>query len=127
MRMIIMLAALLAASTAQAQDTLPFFNADTIMPGCRALPLNTELLHRLGPKSNTYISGYCAGVVVGLFYLRTNYFCPPPGATFGQVIQVVIAYIDKSERMHKDFDTLAFEALTDAWPCNGKWGSIPSR
>ena len=95
------------AGPALAEDVGPF-SANTIMPGCRTLPM-----------SDTYVSGFCAGVVAGLVYMRADRFCLPAEATFGQEIQVVMAYIDKHpEQMHLQFSQLAYVALKAAWPCN---------
>jgi Rap1a immunity proteins len=45
--------------------------------------------------------------------------CLPQGVTdIRQVVSVVVAYIDaRPARMHKNFNTLALEALRNAWPC----------
>ena len=38
--------------------------------------------------------------------------------TLGQMVRVIVAYIDaRPARVHEDFRLLALEALVDAWPC----------
>jgi Rap1a immunity proteins len=65
-------------------------------------------------------------------YVRWHYFwaglheflppdassCRPQGVTTGQMVRVVVAYIERRpERMHEDFRRLAIEAWHEAWPC----------
>jgi hypothetical protein len=58
------------------------------------------------------------GTIVGLEYLRKGGHCTPEGVTQGQILQVVIQYIDaQPARMHEDFRKLALEAMNAAWPC----------
>jgi hypothetical protein len=45
-------------------------------------------------------------------------FCIPKGVTMGQMIAVVVKYVDEHpEDMHSEFLFLAHEALLTAWPC----------
>jgi hypothetical protein len=45
--------------------------------------------------------------------------CTPPGVTRGQLVRVVVAYVEaRPRRMHEPFWQLTYEALVDAWPCN---------
>jgi Rap1a immunity proteins len=55
----------------------------------------------------------------GLYALKvTPPFCVPPTATIGQMVRVVVKYIDqRPERLHEQFTVLAYEALKAAWPC----------
>jgi hypothetical protein len=42
----------------------------------------------------------------------------PSGVTVGQMIKVVVQYIEaQPKRLHEDFTALAMEAMFDAWPC----------
>jgi hypothetical protein len=44
--------------------------------------------------------------------------CRPREVTLGQIVRVVVQYIDsRPARMHEDFRVLAFEAMKAAWPC----------
>ena len=44
--------------------------------------------------------------------------CIPKGVTMGQMIAVVVNYVDEHpEDMHSEFLFLAHEALLTAWPC----------
>jgi Ssp1 endopeptidase immunity protein Rap1a len=67
--------------------------------------------------------GVCAGTIEGLGYMasllpREKRPCPPPSVTNGQVVRVVVAYIERRpQRMHENFKELTLEALHDAWPC----------
>jgi hypothetical protein len=82
------------------------------MPGCRQLSETT---------AKTAVEGWCFGSidmlrVVGP-YLKFA-ICVPPEATGGQVVRVVVQYIDcRPARLHEDFRLLATEALRAAWPC----------
>jgi Rap1a immunity proteins len=93
-------------------------SANAIMPGCRAFVK--------GELSSSYIEGYmqgeCVGIIRGLVdaaYLQPlSPFCVPDDATNGQMVRVVVSYIDRHpERMHLRFSALAFDALKEAWPC----------
>jgi hypothetical protein len=93
-------------------------SADAIMPGCRAFVK--------GELSSSYIEGYmqgeCVGIIRGLvdaaYLQRPSPFCVPDDATNGQMVRVVVSYIDRHpERMHQSFAYLAFDALKEAWPC----------
>jgi Rap1a immunity proteins len=45
-------------------------------------------------------------------------FCIPDEVTRGQVVRVVIKYIDQHpEQTHELFGFLAYDALKEAWPC----------
>src|SRR5262249_20930248 len=69
--------------------------ANVIMPGCRAI-----VAERLPNSMNdAYLQGYCMGIVVAVsgFFVT----CKPNGVTNGQVVRIVVKYIDeRPERMH---------------------------
>ena len=68
----------------------------------------------MGPSGRR--QGPCIGYLEGLAY--TKDFCQPNEVTIGQVVAVVIKYIEaRPERMHEHFGVLALEALKAAWPC----------
>jgi hypothetical protein len=99
---------------ASAQDTN---SANFILPGCKGL-LTKDLLD---PKDRSYYEQpRCLAFITGapVYGARGKDFCEPNGVTIGQVVAVVVKYIEaRPERMHEDFGTLALEALTAAWPC----------
>jgi hypothetical protein len=93
-------------------------SANAIMPGCRAF------LEKEPPSSRIawYEGGVCIGMIKGLSYAASMQppipFCVPDDATIGQMVRVVVSYIDRHpERMHQSFMYLAFLALKEAWPC----------
>jgi hypothetical protein len=79
-----------------------------------------------GELSSSYIEGHmqgeCVAIIRGLVdaaYLQPpSPFCVPDDATNGQMVRVVVNYIDRHpEKMHMPFTHLAAEALLKAWPC----------
>jgi hypothetical protein len=84
-------------------------SANYMMPGCRAVLTDST--------TDSYLQGFCGGLVAGIFFMSENK-CSPRGVTNGQLIRVVIQYIDaRPARMHEDFKELAIEAMRAAWPC----------
>jgi hypothetical protein len=74
-------------------------------------------------EGEPFLRGACAGTVYALMltgplYEGANRFCPPSGSTLIDGGRIVVAYLDRhaSER-HKNFVTLAHQALREAWPC----------
>ena len=62
----------------------------------------------------------CSGIIEGLSYRDDGKtVCPPKGSvTNGQMIRVVVKYIDdRPERQQEYFKVLALEAFRAAWPC----------
>jgi len=83
--------------------------ANEMTPGCRD--------HLTRSQENPYLQGLCAGFITGLNY-ADNHGCVPNGVTQGQLMRVVVKYIDsRPERMHEDFGMLALEALRSSFPC----------
>jgi hypothetical protein len=102
---IVVIAALMLSGGSAFAET----SANTIMPGCRAFltQSNREL----------WGSPFCAGVIVGLRAVP-DISCEPDSVTTGQVVRVLVQYIDaRPARMHEDFRKLALEAMKAAWPC----------
>jgi hypothetical protein len=51
-------------------------------------------------------------------FLRRKCLDIPNEVTLGQMVRVVVAYIDaRPAQLHEDFVQLALEALRTAWPC----------
>ena len=98
-------------------NDLTTWSANEIMPGCRSLI-----------EKNTggyeYAAGLCIGVLQALIMTRgpeIGIFCPPDGTTRGQVLAIVVRYIDQHPQdMHEQFELLARLALARAWPCKTK-------
>lgn len=122
------LIALSLVGTASAgEDTL---SANALLPGCRVMITDMDD-HLSGPapsygEPTAMKQGVCMGVITGLNFearlsksvFKKAFFCIPDSVTFGQQIQVVVAFIDNHPQdMHERFDWLAIKALADAWPC----------
>jgi Rap1a immunity proteins len=105
-------AAIIAASMLAPAVAEDVNSANYYMPGCRHFVFYT--------KGNDFLDGVCAGSIGTLLTFGRVFlgFCRPPEATTGQAVQVVVQYIDaRPARMHENFQSLAVEALRDAWPC----------
>jgi hypothetical protein len=114
-------------------------SANYMLPNCR------DFVNNKSPSGNLTGQGACAGTIDTLVFMGTilkislepdgwlaesvrrglaedirQSMCLdiPRGVTGGQLIRVVIAYIDaRPARMHEPFKGLALEALLKAWPC----------
>jgi len=117
--------------TAAAGEDYPH-SANYFLPGCKSqdAPPNVTV-------DEAWKRGLCAGAVYGITYLilearlardsphqevrdELRWFCAdiPRAATNGQIIRVIVAYIEaRPSRLHESFSVLAIEALRDAWPC----------
>jgi len=86
-------------------------SANHAMQGCRELVNQSNRDARLQTE--------CASTVRTMIYVATSRgICPPSGATVGQAVKVIVAYIDaRPERLHEQFEPFALEALQQAWPC----------
>jgi len=61
--------------------------------------------------------GICFGTVNGVAAIAPN-VCAPDGATSGQILQVVVRYVEqRPARHHEMLARLSLEALQSAWPC----------
>jgi Rap1a immunity proteins len=105
------LAVLTLDGTALAQVPLDVESADYVVLGCREL-ISQSIRH-------TELQRECASTVRTLIYVAMSRgICPPDGATVGQAVRTIVAYIDqRPERMQEQFEPLALEALQMAWPC----------
>ena len=83
------------------------------MSGCRFFDGPTTSHN---PRFDPFGQGYCIGLPEGLDYEGVQ--CRPREVTLGQIVRVVVQYIDsRPARMHEDFRVLAVEAMKAAWPC----------
>ena len=120
----------LAISAASAAET---DSANSVLPECKAAIEGNG-------SGNGFARGFCVGTVIGLAFMAENsdvavtafsgegqnrwfderWRCLkiPDGITQGQIVGVVVLYIEgRPERMHEPFKSLALEALFNAWPC----------
>jgi Rap1a immunity proteins len=85
------------------------------------LPQCKRFLALSGTGKMGFAEGVCAGSITALNFVGRslrNSFCFPEGATQGQMVQVVVTYIEaRPARMHEAWRDLALEALREAWPC----------
>ena len=66
-------------------------------------------------QGDQFKAGLCSGIGRAT---ANNFSCFPVGVTFGQMVRVVVTYIDaRPARLHESFLVLAREALQEAWPC----------
>jgi hypothetical protein len=124
MRRIAITSALLMAlsitgSAAQQRD---LNSANYHLPGCKGF---------IDPRSTSSLGteiGFCVGAVEAIAFMVTgklaikgNWRCAniPAGVTIGQLVRVVVQYIEaQPQRMHQSFNLLALEALVATWPCD---------
>jgi Rap1a immunity proteins len=88
-------------------------SANYAMPACREVAMQVQS----APK--TYARGSCMGIIETLRFTGSMLeLCMPNAVTNGQMVRVVVKYIDdRPARMHENFKALAIEALRAAWPC----------
>jgi Rap1a immunity proteins len=88
---------------------------NSLLPACKHATAN--------PTQADFETGFCLGLAVAFLNLQYDLkpaaqFCPPEHATNGQVLRVVVAYMEAHpDRLHKDTRTLFLNALTQAWLC----------
>jgi hypothetical protein len=115
-RLAAMACLMLAAGATRAVSQPDTTSANYIIPACEAFMAD----FRSHSGGDDVQRGACAGRVSGVWVTATSFnrVCSPPGVTLGQAIRVVIQFIDaRPARMHEEFNKLALEALTAAWPC----------
>jgi Rap1a immunity proteins len=87
--------------------------------GCRAI-----IEEKVGGWFEGFAAGQCFGITQRLAWTRgpqIGIFCPPDGATHGQMLRVVVRYIEEHPQdMHEAFALLAYRALHEVWPCTPK-------
>jgi hypothetical protein len=89
-------------------------SANHILPGCK------QFIERTGLPSppEALNEGVCIGAVQAIAFIHKQCADIPSGVTTGQLIRVVIRYIEaRPKRMNETFAALVAEALVDAWPC----------
>lgn len=107
--------ALLTPAALVAQEPASPNSAAWMLPGCRAA---------LTPSPEPdFRQGMCAGSIGTLLFLRDalpdDYqICRPRGAVLHDAVRIVVSHIEaQSGRGHENFNGLAMEALSAAWPC----------
>jgi Ssp1 endopeptidase immunity protein Rap1a len=89
-------------------------SANKLMPACRAFEIKSTTFDPI----EIYQTGECVGIIEAIDYVDDR-TCVPRGVTKGQMVRVVIHYVENQPaRHHEDFRKLALEALRNAWPCN---------
>lgn len=74
-------------------------------------------------QKNPFRQGQCAGIIEALnelaaFMPSGTEACTPDGVTVGQVVTVVVRWLDDHpQRWNERFISLALLALHDEWPC----------
>jgi len=101
--------------------------ASTIVPaGAQDISRANFMLPHCKSGKETFWMGVCLGSITALAYLGPKLedslrFCFPKGVTQGQMVDVVVPYIEaRPSRLHEDFRWLAVEAMREAWPCKGR-------
>ena len=108
MRGVVLIVALMLSggAAAAAEDS---YSAQYLIEACR----NQAYEKATG---DIFKKGMCLGTVRTLWNRGSG--CSPKSVTVGQVIKVVVAYIDqRPTRLHESFISLTTEALEAAWPC----------
>ena len=116
----LMIGALMALAISAARGGEDLYSANYILPGCKAWLASVSKspipIYRKDSRTE-----YCVTAVYGFTArISDNWKCAdiPHPVTIDQIVSVVVQYIDaRPNRMHERFRTLAFEALSDAWPC----------
>ena len=121
------IAALAVVSTAPAWANMDqTWSGNEMSVGCHK---GNEVIHNANPLSVTRLEASAADNCMGVIYTswmmaagRLNgaqVMCPDGTLTLGQVIGVVVRYMDQHpERLNLILPELALSALKEAWPCN---------
>jgi hypothetical protein len=112
--------ALISSADAQTSES-----ANYKLPACRdfnaAADNNLDVSRALVQDANRlFRAASCGGEVDGVANTLedTGQICQPRGVTRGQVMAVVMSYVERiPERHNESFTVLAIEALKRAWPC----------
>jgi hypothetical protein len=93
-------------------------SAGYLVEGCRAAATDNQD-ERGDYRLKIYKTGICTGTIQSLHYVSQGISsCAPSGVTLGQMLKVVVAYIDqRPARLHENLIVLVLEALRAAWPC----------
>jgi hypothetical protein len=107
-------ALLLVTDIAMAESDPEYISANYVIQGCRAFVKEVDQ-NRVDEGANRFRMGRCAGIIEALRIVNP---CVPLQASQGQVIRVVVKFIDdQPARLHEDFRLLTIEALRKTWPC----------
>ncbi|MBR9900405.1 MAG: hypothetical protein GYB19_10145 [Rhodospirillales bacterium] len=81
-----------------------------------------ELLNSCKSEVGSHPFSFCMGYVNGMaqgFRVATDFMCLPAKSTYGQVIDVVVDYLEENPSMrHLSAAFLVMNALFEAFPCN---------
>jgi hypothetical protein len=112
---VVVLVGLLTPSLPAAQEAVNPNSAAWMLVGCRAA---------LTPSPDPdFRQGMCAGAVGTLLFLGDDLpddyrVCRPRGAVLHDALRIVVSHIEaRPARGHENFNGLAMEALSAAWPC----------
>ncbi len=94
-------------------------SADYIMRGCRTAVLPITFSNTVESKEDASRTALCFGIINALSYVGHDFgACLPVDTTSRQAVSVVVQYIDgHPEKIHENFNSLAVEAMREAWPC----------
>jgi hypothetical protein len=115
---IVLSVALISSANAQTSES-----ANYKLPACRDFNAmaNEDVSRALVQDANRlFRAAACGGQIDGVANTLevTGQICRPPGVTRGQVMAVVMTYIERiPERQNENFMVLAIEALKRAWSC----------
>jgi hypothetical protein len=74
-------------------------------------------------EGESYEYGMCFGVIVTVLELKDDLegkalkSCLPPGVSYGDVINAVLAHAERGFRPKEHFISFIFRVLHDEWPC----------
>ena len=107
-------AAILVATAPPPRAAADIDSASRLLPGCKFAIDGGPTRYGIGVE---FEAARCIGYVAGLAKASPD-FCQPAGVTVGQMIRVVVTYVEaRPARHHEEFGELALEALEEAWPC----------
>jgi hypothetical protein len=104
-----MLSGTMASAQEESTDS-----ANYVMVGCRLY--DSGVFDQASRPA--FLEGLCLGLTKGVMLTAeiTGAICPPEAITNGQIVKIVVQYIDaRADQMHESFVHLALDALT--WPC----------
>ena len=114
MRTLIIGVSLVLALTQAALAEESLESAYTTPSACKRFMREAALTDNSGLA---FLEGKCVGTIDGIGEAADD-VCVPGKVTTGQMVLVVIKYIDeRPQRLHERFSKLAYEALKAAWPC----------
>ena len=108
-------------SAAGAEDAR---SASVQLPHCKRFLARSQDQPVQG-RSDLVAEGTCVGKIIALddtagtgLLPQHMRFCYPSGVNIGQMVQVVVRYLETHPaRLHENFTLVAWVAMRDAWPC----------